>query len=489
MKKLLASNSRCTRSAQIYDSKVLFIIIAIIVSYTAYLTLLTPKLNPGLHWVAILTFLLNGSFFLIQLATISPLGFSLKEIYYLFMVIFMFVAPLIQYISGQFPWWDTYLLTNERIIYANILILLFTVLFELTYIKTNERAKTFLGKIFQKEIKHHRLYISWLLIVSAFYFAYLLREASTIVLLFSRGTYGEVFTDVSQPVMLILNITFGGISVHLLAYVIATARKRASINRILLALASLLVILENFPTGRARFWTGAVYLGIFIVWKRTFKKKNLFKVIFIVSFIILFPLLNLFRAQAINEALGSNIKPPTILETITTGDFDAYSMFVRTIAVVHEEGPTNGRQLLGNLLFFVPRSMWQNKPVGSGHEIAQRLGWSFTNVSCPLVGEAYINFGILGIPLFAIALGYVTKKLDSLYYGSIVRFSSNVLVIELLYPFYIGFLFFILRGDLLSSLSYTIGFSIPVFVEILFEKILPSKLLGRSVVNWEKSVY
>jgi oligosaccharide repeat unit polymerase len=473
IKKLLASNPRCTRSAQIYDSKALSIIIAIIVSYTAYLTLLTPKLNPGLHWVVIVTFLLNGSFFLIQLATISPLGFSLKEIYYLFMVIFMFVAPLIQYISGQFPWWDTYLLTNERIIYANILILLFTVLFELTYIKTSERTKTFLGKIFQKEIKYQRLYISWLLIASTFYFAYLLRKASTIVLLFSRGTYEEVFTDVSQPVMLILGITFGGISVNLLAYVIATAkRKRSSINGLLLALALLLVILENFPTGKARFWTGAVYLGIFLAWKRIIKTKNAFKVIFITSFIILFPLLNLFRAQAINEVLGSNIKPPTILETITTGDFDAYSMFVRTIAVVHEEGPTNGRQLLGNLLFFVPRSIWQNKPVGSGHEIAQRLGWSFTNLSCPLVGEAYINFGILGIPLFATVLGYVTKKLDSLYYGSIVRFSSNVLVIELLYPFYIGFLFFILRGDLLSSLSYTIGFSIPVFIEILLEHML-----------------
>jgi hypothetical protein len=47
-----------------------------------------------------------------------------------------------------------------------------------------------------------------------------------------------------------------------------------------------------------------------------------------------------------------------------------------------------------------------------------------------------------------------------------------VLVIELLYPFYIGFLFFILRGDLLSSLSYTIGFSIPVFVEVLLEHML-----------------
>jgi len=484
IKKLLVSNSRCARNTQVYDFKALLVIIAIINSYTVYLTFLSPKLNPELHWIAIVTFLINGSFFLIQLATISPLGFSLREIYYLFMVIFMFVAPLIQYISGQFPWWDTHLLTNERIIYTNTLILLFAVLFELTYTKTKGHARTFVGKIFQKEIKHHRLYISWMLIVSALYFVYVFRKASSIVLLFSRGTYGKVFTEVSQPVMLILDITLAGISVNLLAYVIATAKKRSSSsNRTLLALSSLLVILLNFPTGRARFWTGAVYLGIFLAWKRVIKTKNAFKIIFITSFIILFPLLNLFRTQAINVVLGSNIKPPTFLETITTGDFDAYSMLVRTIAIVHEKGPTNGRQLLGNLLFFVPRSMWQNKPVGSGHEIAQRLGWSFTNVACPLVGEAYINFGIFGIPLFAIVLGYVTKKLDSVYYGSVVHFSCNVRAIELLYPFYIGFLFFILRGDLLSSLSYTIGFSIPVFTEVLLESILSSKLLGRSAIT------
>jgi hypothetical protein len=89
-----------------------------------------------------------------------------------------------------------------------------------------------------------------MLITSAFYFGYVFQKASSIFVLLSRGTYGEVFEDVSQPIILILNITAAGISVNLLAYVIATAkRKSAPSNRILLALSSLLVILINFPTG------------------------------------------------------------------------------------------------------------------------------------------------------------------------------------------------------------------------------------------------
>ena len=39
-----------------------------------------------------------------------------------------------------------------------------------------------------------------------------------------------------------------------------------------------------------------------------------------------------------------------------------------------------------------------------------------------------------------------------------------ICIIRILYPFYLGFFLFILRGDLLSSLSYSIGFSLPIII-------------------------
>ena len=96
---MFATNSKCVRNTQVYDFKALLVIIAIINSYTVYLTLLSPKLNPELHWMAIVTLLINGSFFLVQLATISPLGFSLREVYYLFMVIFILRGDLLSSLS------------------------------------------------------------------------------------------------------------------------------------------------------------------------------------------------------------------------------------------------------------------------------------------------------------------------------------------------------------------------------------------------------
>jgi len=84
------------------------------------------------------------------------------------------------------------------------------------------------------------------------------------------------------------------------------------------------------------------------------------------------------------------------------------------------ESITYGRQLVGALLFFVPRSIWPNKPVGSGHFVAEnmlmtRYSFWFTNISMPFPGEGYINFGILGIILFAFILALVSKITDNWY--------------------------------------------------------------------------
>ncbi len=150
-------------------------------------------------------------------------------------------------------------------------------------------------------------------------------------------------------------------------------------------------------------------------------------------------------------------------------------MLVRTIIYVNFHGITWGNQLLGSLLFFIPRKFWPQKPIGSGHTIATDLGWDFTNVSCPYIGEGYINFGILGVILFAITLAVLTKFGDVAYKKSVYSNSKEITIIELVYPFSIGFLFFILRGDLLSSLSYYIGFMVPVILLWLVQLLVFSR--------------
>ncbi|TAN12873.1 MAG: O-antigen polysaccharide polymerase Wzy [Chitinophagaceae bacterium] len=144
-----------------------------------------------------------------------------------------------------------------------------------------------------------------------------------------------------------------------------------------------------------------------------------------------------------------------MFQAAVSGDFDAYSMFVNTIKYVHDFGVTFGLQLLGAIFFFVPRSIWPSKPVGSGALIAAKNGWLFTNVSCPLIGESYINFGLIGIIIFAIIYGIITSTLDNIYWSlnkvNLYNYWS------LVYPVLLGMFFFHLRGDMLSSTAYTVG--------------------------------
>ena len=80
-------------------------------------------------------------------------------------------------------------------------------------------------------------------------------------------------------------------------------------------------------------------------------------------------------------------------------DFDAYSLFARTIEYVQQASITFGKQLLGTIFFIIPRALWQGKPEHSGVIVSAAQGQEFTNLSCPIMAEGYINFGFLRLDL------------------------------------------------------------------------------------------
>lgn len=43
--------------------------------------------------------------------------------------------------------------------------------------------------------------------------------------------------------------------------------------------------------------------------------------------------------------------------------------------------------------------------------MGDNLGWSFKNVSCPLPGEMLINFGMIGMLIFALFFGFLINGL------------------------------------------------------------------------------
>ena len=168
--------------------------------------------------------------------------------------------------------------------------------------------------------------------------------------------------------------------------------------------------------------------------------------------------MNAFRGIYTEDVTWDFIKKSmgTISNNFATADYDAYTMLVYTIRYTREYGITWGRQLLGVLLFFVPRSMWNEKPGGSGATIIEQMAPSYINpnVSCPIIGEGVMNFGFVGVVIFAIALSKVISSLDDAYWNT-WRYSDCFE--KLMYPVMVLFALFLFRGDLMSSFAYLFG--------------------------------
>ena len=91
------------------------------------------------------------------------------------------------------------------------------------------------------------------------------------------------------------------------------------------------------------------------------------------------------------------------------GHFDAYENFVRAIEI---DFITYGYQLKGALLFFIPRFLWKDKPIGSGSTLANQLDYNFGGIAMPFIGEGYVNYGSAGSFLFMLLLGIILGNLE-----------------------------------------------------------------------------
>ena len=177
-------------------------------------------------------------------------------------------------------------------------------------------------------------------------------------------------------------------------------------------------------------------------------RGNRFIYVMLIGIFLAFPFLNNFRH------FSGNIEFKLSFDYLDSMNMDASQIFMATMSagVI-----TSGTQLLGALLFFVPRSIWPSKPVGSGHFLVTEMGGDFTNVSMPFFAEGYINFGFAGLLVFILIMSYMTGVLDRNFWTDHIRgFKPN----DGFYMIMLGSIVFIMRGDLMSSFAFTVGISI-----------------------------
>lgn len=396
-----------------------------------------------------LTFLIIAIWSLLAIFNKRNVSFSLYKIFYMFVFLFFAIAPYMQFANGTIFWIRSGSFFNSDYEFTNIIILSILVVFEICYtimyrffmVKSEKRPSDH-NKVISSKTRLLLLFLSLISLIITLY-----SKNWNLIPLFLRGGDFLENNDVSSMDQ-IYNNYFRPLSFIIFLFYYHTVKRFDFFGIIFLTIA----IFCNFPTGIARYNAAALYIPFLLVVLPRIRLKYYFNLILLLGFLIIFPFLNNFR----NVSDKSDFKFGFDFEMFTEGHFDSYSSLLR---VMKYDIFTMGNQLLGVILFWVPRENWSGKPIGSGAFMAKELGLSFSNISANFFAEGYINFGFIGIYVFAILLAFTTSFFDKKY----VSLKKNGRCMQsndfdIFYFLLCGFIIFILRGDLLSSFAYASGF-------------------------------
>lgn len=381
--------------------------------------------------------------------------YSLYKTFYLFSLFFFGIAPLLQFYKSVSLWGSKPLNVNDYL-FVNIIIIIILLLYQIHYYyfyhyNICNKHKKIVSKL-EINNKLNTLQTTLLIFLSllSFLLVFNANNSSILSMLFRGGDYKEL-VGMSTPTSLIIFRVFQPLSMMSLLYYILSKSKNIFVYIILIISA----LITCFPLGMARFSAAAMYIPLLLLIVPWLRRNNNFSIAFIIGLLLIFPFLDNFRFYKPGEPLKIGFNFDMFLQ----GHFDSYQNFA---LIVSDNIITWGRQLLGVILFWLPRSIWPDKPIGSGAFIAEEQGFIFSNVSCNYFAEGYINFGFVGIFIFIVALSFLTAKLDKIYWTISVNDKNNYF--NVIYYVLIGMLFFILRGDLMSSFAYTIGFLFAIWL-------------------------
>lgn len=388
---------------------------------------------------------------------------SIFKICGVFFLLFFGITPILEY-KMDIKYWGgasvseyNYILTNTIIIIG---IFLFWLFYKASCVLVGSIEKTdfeyCLHRIVENEMGLLRLVIPQygclLLILWFFDFNYY-------NLIFRGGDFiGDVISDNKAAGLVVNNFLRPFcFSVAILYFFII--RQYGKLNVIWSLIFLPVALLVCFPSSLARFSIAALYIPLILVlFPRIFDNGFLLINALILSFVTIFPFFDAFR-NVEKDFSFANIAIGFDAGFFVAGHFDAYQNFLRTIEL---DIVTDGFQLLGAILFFVPRVLWIDKPIGSGELLAQKANLGFSNISQSLPAEGYVNFGLLGVFLFLAIAAYIAAKLDSNFWFN--KKSSLRSIYSLYYFQIIGLTIFILRGDLNNAIAYTSGFLLSMAV-------------------------
>src|SRR6202034_1098988 len=243
---------------------------------------------------------------------------------------------------------------------------------------------------------------------------------------------------------------------------------------VLLLLLLLVLITEN-PYTEKRNALGPLYIALLLVaFPGFFANWSRRMLLLVGGMVVIFPAITIFthnHQQALGDVTLTQVLD-RLMDHYFSINYDSWANIYTAVEIAGAHGVQWGHQLLGSLLFFVPSSVWSGKPLATGIFLANYLTknysmW-FTNLSAPLIAEGYLDFGFVGVILYAGVAAFAVTFLNKLARRSskwvsfpLAVYGSVVLMI-------------VLRGSLMIAL----GFASAAFLAFTIASAMLSAQLG-----------
>ncbi len=419
------------------------------------------------------------------------MGYSFMTVTWFFFWIFMGLAPLMCSLTGRWLWGDITFEHSQNIILAQGLCILFLAVFcglhRYVYRRgwlsgffmtggTITDARLFLGLWFS--LAASLLVLAGLGVQGTFFRTGYDEYTAT-------GIFALFIQNFFRPMPLLIGVP--------MLWILLKDRLAFALPRTWLAMATAAIaIIVNFPLSVARFygWTVICVFFYYLILHPKIVRQHWMAGLFILSGLLGSFVVNAARYARTAEDLQQslNVTEAVTTESFYAGHVDAFELLVYGIDYVADNGTTRGRQTLGSILFWVPRTSWPAKPVPTG----PLLGMSFinlmtqtsnTNLSAPIVLEGYIDLGAWGVVLLALIMGGLAGMLDR----AVVERRDLRLVddqkiygIDAIAAPMLGLWVYLLRGSLMPAMAYSTGI---VLAGLLMWKYFFRKSPGNTVAK------
>ena len=392
------------------------------------------------HRYMVLAFI-NGCICWYGLFSHDQQPFSVHKMNLIFILFFFVLANASQYASDTLVSTLYVLLSPRDYLSFQVLVLFIICLYILMYELLFKRVRplSFAG------FRDRQADVLFLIIISfVATLIVLYHYRNNLPLLFVRGVEG-VYHDASDDTNVASSLLFSKLLRPIpFACLIWSLVYKCS-RRVKMALFSMTLI-SMFPTSLARYAMVLYWLPVALLLFPQLYRRNFLVSLFIFGLLFVFPFLGNFRYYS--GALSFRFS----FDYLNTLNYDASQEFM---ILMNYDLVTYGKQLLGAMFFFIPRSFWPGKPIGSGATLASLQPGAWTNISMPFIAEGYINFGVVGIFIFTIVLALLAALCDKTYW-----YAPDLNHRKSFAPFYfvlVGISIFFMRGDLMSSFSFLVA--------------------------------